>query len=57
MRSILLQQPGVVDAGADWQGGTGWVIYDPSQVQVDKLVAALSTYYPSQLTGDQPYTQ
>jgi len=54
VRSILLQQPGVIDAGANWRAGRGWAIYDPSQVDAEKLAAAVTPYYPSQVLDDQP---
>ena len=56
MRSILLQQPGVLQAEADWQAGRGWAVYDPTQITADELAAAVSPYYPSQVLDDQPYT-
>ena len=55
MRSILLQQPGVFDAGADWQAGSGWVIFDPNQVSAEELAQSLSQYYPSKVVEVQPY--
>jgi len=55
VRGILLQQPGVIDAGARWREGSGWVIYDPKQATADELAAALSPYYPAQVLEDQPY--
>ncbi len=54
MRSILLEQPGVVDAGADWQAGRGWVIFDPNQVSAEALAQALSQYYPTRVLAVEP---
>ena len=57
MRSILLEQPGVFDAGADYQAGTGWVIFDPNQVTAEELAQNLSQYYPSKIVEVQPYKE
>jgi len=54
VRSILLQQPGVFDAGADYQAGTGWVIFDPKRVSAEELAQSLSQYYPSNVVQVQP---
>ncbi len=54
MRSILLGQPGVVDAGADWRAGRGWVIFDKSQVSAEALAKALSEYYPTEVIAVEP---
>ena len=56
MRSILLAETGVIDAGADWQAGTGWVIFDANQTSAERLVQVLSQYYPSEITEVTPYT-
>lgn len=56
MRSILLQQPGVLDARANWREGRGWAIYDPTKVTAQDLAAAVSPYYPSQVVDDRPYS-
>jgi hypothetical protein len=57
VRSILLQQPGVLDAGANWQAGVGWVIYDPGQAKAEDLAQALSAYYPAQVTDDRLFVE
>lgn len=56
MRSILFQQPGVLQAEANWRQGRGWVVYDPTQVTAEELAEAVSPYYPSEVVDDQPHT-
>ncbi len=53
MRSILFQQPGVLDAQIDWVKGDGWVVYDPTQVTAEALAEAVSAYYPTKVVEDQ----
>ncbi len=57
VRSILLEQPGVFDAGADYRAGTGWVIFEPNQVTAEELAQSLSQYYPSKVVEVQPYQE
>jgi len=57
VRSILLQQSGVVEAEADLQRQQGWAIYDPARVTPQELADALSPYYPSRVVEDRPYAE
>jgi len=57
VRSILLQQPGVVEAGADLRRQQGWAVYDPARIAPQDLADALSPYYPSRVVEDRPYTE
>jgi len=53
VRSILFQQPGVLDAQINWVKGEGWVIYDPAQVTAEELAKAVSRYFPTQVVDDR----
>ena len=53
MRSILFQQPGVLDAQINWVKGKGWVVYDPGQVTAEELAKAVSAYFSTEVVDDQ----
>ena len=57
MRSILFEQPGVLDAQVNWVKGEGWVVYDPTQVTAEELAKAVSPYFPTQVVDDVPEEQ
>ena len=48
--------PGVIQADADTRTDSGWVIYDPTQINKEQIVAAsVFDAYPARILDDQPY--
>jgi len=56
--SSVTALPGVLQADADPRTDSGWVIYDPSQITKEQIVATpIFQAYPASILDDQPFEQ
>ena len=54
MRSLLLEQPGVLEAEVSFPEAKAVVLFDPNQTSAEALAQALSQYYPAQVISVEP---
>ena len=54
--NAVMAIPGIVQADADTGAGTGWIIYDPSVITKEEIVAAsVFQAYPVRVIADNEY--
>ena len=55
--NTVRSMPGVIQADADPNTNSGWVIYDSNQISKDQILASsIFTAYPASFIDDQPYS-
>jgi copper chaperone CopZ len=53
VRSILFEQPGVIEAEVNFYAGEAQVIYDRAQVTAAELAEVVATYFPAEVVDDR----